>query len=603
MELVTKKEFQELVNFNRLGSNLFVDIVFQLLKFDKMNELYSKHHDKSATQFIDDLFDNLEIKFEIPDSDLLRIPKKDAFITVSNHPYGGLDGLILYKIISSVRPDYKVMANFLLQKIDPLKDCFFPVNPFEAFKEKKSSFSGLRHALDHVIEDHPLGIFPAGEVSTYNFEDKRIIDKQWSNGALKFIMNCEVPVVPVYFSGNNSILFHMLGQLHPMLRTAKLPSELFNKKEILVQVRIGKPISVKEQDNLGSVKEYGRYLRARTYCLGNSLEINNFYKKPFMAVKQEREPIMNGVLESVLVEEFKDIEHDYMLMEMKNFKVFCAPADRIPNIIHEIGRLREITFREIGEGTNKSIDLDQYDVYFHHLVIWDEEARKIVGAYRIGKGKDIIEQFGIRGFYVRSLFKIHKGMKGILSESLELGRSFIVKEYQRKPLSLYLLWKGIFHFLIMNNEYRYLVGPVSISSEFSSFSKSLMVALIRSKYFNEELSLLIKPKKNYKIPKKFNDEIQTLIKDSDIDKIDNIINELETGLKMPVLLKKYLSLNARIIGFNVDPLFNNCIDGLMILDLFNVPQEVVKSFSKEMLDEKSEISKITLLRTTFGNHE
>lgn len=586
---------QELVNYKRFGSDVFTDIVFQILKLDKVNELYSNLVGKDKNDFIDKLLEYVEVQYELVHSDLERIPGKGAFIIIANHPYGGLDGLILYKIISSVRPDFKVMANFMLQRIEPIKDCFFPVNPFDTAKSGKSSFKGLRHALDHILDDKPLGIFPAGEVSSYNLAENRIADKQWNQAAMKFIMNCEVPVIPVYFSGHNSVLFQALGQIHPLLRTARLPSELFNKKDKTIHIRIGKPISVKEQGTFSNAKEYGRYLRARTYSLGNSLEVNDFYKKN---IKKEQDDIMSGVSLNVLLDEIQNLKATRQLFEMNEYSVFCAPAEEIPNTLHEIGRLREITFREVGEGTNKSIDLDQFDIYYNHLVIWDSKNKKIVGAYRIGKGKEILEQYGMKGFYVRNLFKIDKAMKPIFEQSLELGRSFIVKEYQKKAMPLFLLWKGIFYFLLKNPGYRYLIGPVSISNEFSKFSKSLIVSFIQSKHFNHELSQLVKPRKSFKIPKKHRPELDCLVEEntSDIDRIDSIVHELESDLRIPVLLKKYLSLNAKIIGFNVDPHFNNCLDGLLILDIFDVPQEVVNAYSRELEESNSDLSTINLLR-------
>ncbi|MGM0408611.1 MAG: GNAT family N-acetyltransferase, partial [Bacteroidota bacterium] len=265
----------------------------------------------------------------------------------------------------------------------------------------------------------------------------------------------------------------------------------------------------------------------------------------------------------------------------------CAPSTEMPNCMHEIGRLREITFREVGEGTNRSMDIDEYDFYYNQLIVWDDEEMKIVGAYRIGKGKDIIAQYGLHGFYIHSLFKIRKKFLPILNESIELGRSFIIKEYQRKPLPLFLLWKGLLFFLLKNADYRYLIGPVSISNDFSKFSKSLIVEFLKAYHYDEELAKFIKPRKKFVVkPDKLVDrKIFIQNEQGDVSKIDQLIQDIESNYKFPILLKKYMQLNSKIIGFNVDPNFNNALDGLIILDIFDVPQNFIKSLSKELNDE------------------
>ncbi|MGQ9621353.1 MAG: GNAT family N-acetyltransferase, partial [Bacteroidales bacterium] len=287
-----------------------------------------------------------------------------------------------------------------------------------------------------------------------------------------------------------------------------------------------------------------------------------------------------------LCEELDRVKKDYELFTTRNYSILCAPTYIIPNIFREIGRLREITFREVGEGTNKGIDIDRYDFYYQHLFIWDNDEQRLVGAYRLGKGKDIISLYGIKGFYISSLFKIKKSFSTVLSQSIELGRSFIVKDYQKKVIPLFLLWKGIMIFLLKHSEYRYLIGPVSISNDLSKFSKSLLVEFIYKWFFNDEFARYIKPRKSF-VPEPHKISDRTVIIDTserDINKIESIIIDVEEGYRMPVLLKKYLEINGKIIGFNIDPKFNNCLDGLMILDVYEAPAEIVSGLSREMND-------------------
>ncbi|MCB2196284.1 MAG: lysophospholipid acyltransferase family protein [Bacteroidetes bacterium] len=587
MDLVSSKDISKAIHFEKFGGEVIAKFLMQLLKLNKVNRMYSENLDKSGIDFIKAVIEALEFTFDVSEEDLKRIPRDNPFIIVANHPFGGIDALILVKIFAEIRPDFKAMANFLLQKVEPIKDFLFPVNPFETRKEVKSSFIGIKGALEHLAEGKCLAIFPAGEVSSFQHESGVIQDREWQPSVLKFIKKANVPVVPIYFHGTNSRIFHLLGQLHPVLRTAKLPSELFNKKKKNIKIRIGNPIPVKEQNEFTDIAHYGRYLRARTYALGTRLEAKKFYLPSFQPKLKKVEPIAEQGHKSLLVDEINSLIENYSLFDNKNYRIFCAPSIEMPHTLNELGRLREITFREVGEGTNRSIDIDEYDFYYHQLVIWDQDEQKIVGAYRIGKGKDIIAQYGLNGFYITSLFRIKKDFLPYLSESIELGRSFIVKEYQRKPLPLFLLWKGLLFFLLKNTEYRYLIGPVSISNDFSKFSKSLIVEFVKKFHYRNDLARYIKPRKKFKVkPDKIVDR-ELFINDesADVTKLDNLIFDIESTYKFPILLKKYLQLNSKLIGFNIDPKFNNALDGLMILDIYDVPESFIKALSKELNDD------------------
>jgi putative hemolysin len=587
MQLVTSKDISKVIHLNKFGGEVLAKLLMQVLKFNKVNKVYSQTKDKEGIEFVNSVIEHLGINYEVSEDDLKRIPENNPFIVIANHPFGGVDAIILLKIFTEIRPDFKAMVNFLLQKIVPLKDVIFPVNPFETHKNVKSSFTGLKNVMFHLEQGHCLGIFPAGEVSSYQSDSLIIQDREWQPSILKFIKKAKVPIIPVYFHGTNSRIFYLLGQIHPILRTAKLPSELFNKKNKAIKIRIGNPISVKEQDKFTDIAHFGRYIRAKTYALGTSIEVKKFYRHSFYPKVKKVEPVAEPANQEALTKEVKSLIEKFLLFENRNFKIWCAPSTEMPLSMHEIGRLRELTFREIGEGTNRSMDMDEYDFYYNQLVVWDDDENKIVGAYRIGKGKDIIAQYGLPGFYIHSLFKIRKKFLSVLNESIELGRSFIIKEYQRKPLPLFLLWKGLLLFLLKNTDYRYLIGPVSISNDFSKFSKSLIVEFIKTYHYNDELAKFIKPRKKFVVkPDKIVDRKIFLEEEqSDVAKIDQLIQDIESNYKFPILLKKYLQLNSKIIGFNIDPNFNNALDGLIILDIFDVPQNFIKGLSKELNDE------------------
>ncbi|MDZ7848555.1 MAG: lysophospholipid acyltransferase family protein [Owenweeksia sp.] len=270
ISLVNKGDIARVVKLDRFGSSVLAQPIMDILRISDVNEVYEKFDELRGVDFIDAILKEFKVEFDYYEEELKRIPKEGPFITVSNHPLGGIDGIILIKLISQVRPDYKVMANFLLQKVEPLKEYFMPVNPFEN-KDLKSSFTGIKESMGHVRQGHGLGVFPAGEVSTYQFEERKVVDKAWEEGVMKMIKKMEVPVVPIYFKARNSAFFYLLAMLHPTLRTAKLPSELRHQRNKSIRLRIGRQIPLKEQQGFPELNHYTAFLRQRTYPLAPGL--------------------------------------------------------------------------------------------------------------------------------------------------------------------------------------------------------------------------------------------------------------------------------------------------------------------------------------------
>jgi putative hemolysin len=569
------------------GGEYFAKFLMYVLRFNKLNKIYEQIASKNGIEFIDEIINILEFKIEFDENELKKIPAAGPLIAVANHPFGGFDGLLLIKYLSAIRPDVKVIGNFLLQKVNPVSDYFISNNPFDTKKQvtnKISNYQGITEAINHINNNGILCIFPAGDLSTYGTFNN-ITDQVWQFPAVKFVKKARVPVVPVLFQGTNTRLFHLFAKIHPSLRHVRLPSELLNKRHKTIKIRIGSPVSVEEQDKFNDIYQFSRFIRAKTYSMESSLEVKRFFNYNLKAYSRPQ-PIIDPVLKEMILKEIQKIREDYTLFNIRNYTAFCAPSKNIPNILNEIGRLREITFRDVGEGTNRSIDIDEFDLYYNQMFIWDETNNRIVGAYRIGKGKDILDQYGKRGFYLHSLFRISDDFKPVLKESLELGRSFVIKEYQRKPMPLFLLWKGILYFLLKNPEYRYLIGPVSISNNYSKISKDLIIRFIMRNHFNWKMASFVKPRKSYKF-RSDNPDINILMENMghDINRLDKVIGDLdELNSGLPVLLKKYIKLNSKIIAFNVDPKFNNSLDGLIVLDVYDVPKNTIESLSKEAND-------------------
>lgn len=586
MGLVTAKEVASAINMSKYGvlGTFSGWLLMKVLKISTLNKIYDRNKHLEDVTFLNAVLDDLQIKFEIPEEDLKRLPKDGSYITISNHPLGGIDGLLLLKLMLEKEPNFKIIANFLLHRIEPMKKYIMPVNPFENHKDAKSSVIGIKETLRHLKEGKPLGIFPAGEVSTYR-DGELVVDKPWEEGAIKLIRKAKVPVVPIYFHAKNSRLFYYLSTMNDTLRTAKLPSELLTQKDRVIKVRIGKPISVAEQNEIESFEDYSEFLRRKTYMLANPFEKEHkLLNTPTLKLPKSPKEIVRATDQNKIEAEVNKLrDKDCRLLQSKNYEVFFADAKAIPNILHEIGRLREITFREVGEGTNESIDIDKFDQYYHHMFLWDEETKKISGAYRMGLGSEIYPKYGIEGFYLNDLFRFEPELNDMMLNSIEMGRAFIIKEYQQKPMPLFLLWKGIIHTTLRYPEHKYLIGGVSISNQFSDFSKSLMIEFMKSNYYDPYIAQYIHPKKAYKV--KLKDADKDFIFDeaeSDLNKFDKIIDELEPGnLRLPVLIKKYIKQNARVVAFNVDPLFNNAIDGLMYIRIADIPESTMKPVIEE----------------------
>ncbi|KGL59946.1 MULTISPECIES: lysophospholipid acyltransferase family protein [unclassified Polaribacter] len=590
MALVTSKEIAQVIGLEKLGFlGTFTGwLLIKILRISVINSIYNKNKDKPVLDFLDGVIDELQIEFEVPEEDLKRIPKDGPFISVSNHPLGGVDGILILKLLLEHRSDYKTLSNFLIHRIEPLKPHTITVNPFEDHKDAKSSIGGIKQALGHIKAGNSLGIFPAGEVSTFK-EGKLMVDKPWEEGAVRLIKKAEVPIIPIYFHAKNSKFFYMLNKISGTLRTAKLPSELLNQKNKIIKIRIGKPISVKDQKEFENINAFSDFIRRKTYMLANPFEKKNkiLSTEKIKIKKSSKEITPQKSIDSFAKEVDVLRENNGRLLESKNYEVFFAKAKQIPNLLHEIGRLREITFRDVGEGTKKSIDLDKYDRYYYHMFLWDRKTNCLAGSYRMGLGKEIYKKYGINGFYVQTLFRIEPELHQMMENTIEMGRAFIIKEYQQKPMPLFLLWKGIVHVTLRYPEHKYLMGGVSISNQFSDFSKSLMIEFMKSHYYDPYIAQYIYPKKEFKV--KLKDDDKDFVFDAtkaDMQKFDKIIDEIEPGaLRIPVLIKKYVKQNARLVAFNVDPKFNNAVDGLMYIKVADIPESTVKPVMEEFQAE------------------
>ena len=588
-QVVTKTDLKKALGLKGFFGSCVAGMAYGYLRLGKINRLFDAAADYQGREFADHLLENMNIRIDVSPEQLGSIPKEGGFVMVSNHPFGGIEGVMLLSAIAKVRPDFKLMANFILSHIPNLKECFFSVNPFEKNPEWKSSVGGIKGAVQHIAAGNALGVFPAGEVSRYHGHDFPE-DLPWSNSIARMIKSANVPVIPVFWDGRNSKWFYMVDKIHSMLGTARLTKELINKHDRCFNLQIGKPITPAELETYEKPADLAAYLRSRSYAL----EANVKNEKP-ATVNEKWAPVEQPRDRQLLVQELEAIRDKGFLFSAATYDCFLADYNEIPNLMHELGRLREEAFRFIGEGTGKSLDTDEFDCHYKHLILWDNKKQQVAGAYRLGLGNEIMATKGIKGFYISTLFGFDPAFGETLKKTIELGRSFVTVEYQREVLPLVLLLRGLAAVVIKHPEIEHFIGPVSISSWYPKFYQSMIVRYVSEKHpVNPELANMAKPT----MP--FHEDFlkvdpDVLMKENmeSIDKFDKFMFRLSNGeYRLPTLFKKYLKLNAKFLCFNVDPDFNDTLDALLFLTFTDFPEnEVMPLFRDGTEEEQIEVRK------------
>lgn len=559
--------------------------VEKLLAIDKINQIYYEASSKQdpGDHFAGKVLDTMRVEYDVRDEDLERIPVKGPVVVVANHPFGGLEGLVLASLLKSVRPDVKLMANFLLERIPDLRDFFIFVDPFGGAGSAKTNIKPLKETMAWLKGGGALGVFPAGEVSHIDVRKGGIVDPAWSTTIARIVKHAGAPVLPVYFAGSNSIIFQLMGLVHPRLRTAMLPHEFVNKIDKTIHVRVGNLIPFKTLEPMADA-EFMDYIRLRTYNLANRKKSSQKKRRISIPVRIARpadvQPVVEAESADVLEAELRGLPPDRKVFESGELEVYAATARQIPCILREIGRLRELTFRAANEGTGQAIDLDRFDDYYTHVFIWHRGKKEVVGAYRLGKSDEIMAQLGKKGLYTSTLFRYRKKLLRSISPALEMGRSFIRSDYQKSYSSLLVLWKGLAHYVARNPDYKILFGPVSINNEYQTTSRQLLVSFLKVNEFLPDFAKLVKarkPMRSNPLKKWRNRKIKTVVKN--IDEVESFIADIETDLKgVPILLRQYLKLGGKLLAFNIDPDFSYVLDGLILVDLTKTDPKVLDRY-------------------------
>ena len=579
-KVINKSEVKKSMKIPGIPGSLLAAMTMKIAGLDKLNELYDRLADYTGVEFADKVLEHLEITLNVNTPALENIPKEGGVVITSNHPFGGLDGLAALSILGKVRKDVKILTNFILSKVPNVSDHFIPINTTYAFgKFTAPTISGLRQAEEHLLKGGLLVIFPAGEVSSWNNQGKVVEDAEWMTYISRQVRRSKCPVIPMYFHGKNSKYFQWLGRISTKLSDLRFTGEIFDKKGKEIKVRIGSVIQHAELEKFQEDKIVAKFLRSRSYML----EADTIEKDESVYTTRLGDFVPTDVLLKEL-EENKDAH----LFDVGTLSCYLFDYSRIPNIMREIAVRREEAFRAVGEGTNTSADTDTYDVYYKHLVLWDNTTKDLVGAYRLGLGADILREKGIHGFYADTLFRYSDKFAPVLEKCVELGRSFVCVSHQKDTLALMLLLKGLFYTLMKYPEYKYLIGPVSISSWYPMLYRSVMIHYLKQFHRNPAYDDMTNPKTPF-VPDFGRVDPDALLfgKTANLEMFDRYLLRMSGGqYRLPPLLKKYIKMGSKIIDYNVDPDFNYCVDGLIMLALEDIPTDDLDSLSREFGDRE-----------------
>lgn len=518
----------------------------------------------------------LNLNYEV--EGLENIPKEGACVIVCNHPHGMSDGLMFGDIAMKVRSDVRIVVNEFLHHVRGMRPYQITVDVYGGEAAKRANMQGMREMLRWLKDGHCLLVFPSGSAATWSWKDKRVIDDPWQTNISAIIRKTGATVVPMHFSGHNGLFFQTVSVLAKGIRSNFLAREILRDGKTLHHAKLGKPIVPSTIATNETDEELTDFLRLNSMMLR--------YPAPEKAKHPpaaSQEPIEGSVAPEVLEAEIAALPAECLSAcnEHAHLKVYIAEAAQIPNMMRELGIQRERTFRAVGEGTGKSIDLDEYDSHYVHLVMWNTEQRKLAGAYRIGRTDTILDsEKGFKGVYNSAFFDFKPELQQMLRRGIEMGRAFITPEFQRHPASLDTLWMGIGHFLCQHPEYRYMYGTVSVSSEYKPSTRALILSYLKHHCMNEELEKQVKA---YYPPTSLNlySEDERLVEKGvkDLRLLGNMVAALEDdGKPIPVLLRQYLRLGGEMLSFGIDEDFGGTLDGLVLIDLCKTPARILKRF-------------------------
>jgi len=507
-----------------------------------------------SREFCSRLQERLGLTIDADDSELRHIPESGPVVVVANHSFGLTDAVITSNLLFRRREDIRYLANKEVLAVDGVRELVFPVDLSESAEARRMNARSVRESLQWLDKGGLLVIFPAGEVAHWRWSRLSVTEAAWSENPVRLARRSGATLVPMWIEGGNSAAFHLAGIAHPALRTAMLPREFLRRRDYSVSVRIGHAAPAQWVDRRGD--RATEYLQTRCESLRPRSRRAAFRLRPLRAVGP-------AVAREELEREIAALPAERRLSRGAELEVWMTTMNESPMMLREIGRLREETFRAVGEGTGKVRDLDRFDSTYRQLVLWDPAAGAVAGGYRFHT---------LPGGYVDTLFRLAPEFHTRLGPAIELGRSFITAAYQRRFESLLLLWKAIGAFVAANPEFGTLYGPVSISNAYSPLARASLVAGLRKLAWRGDLAAHAKPRLPFV-------SFQKPVVAYDLAELDALVTDIDgAGMGIPILVKHYLKLGGQFAGFHVDPAFSNSLDGLIAVNLRQTPRKLLERY-------------------------
>ncbi len=532
---------------------------------------------------------HLPLNYEV--TGLENIPAEGPCVIVSNHPHGMSDGLMIGDIAMKVRSDIRIVVNDFLHCVRGMRPYQITVDVYGGTAAMQANMKGMREIIKWLRDGHCLILFPSGSAASWSPKDGRVVEDPWQVNMATIIRKMGAPVIPMHFSGQNGPLFQMVTQLCKDKRSALLPREIKRDRRTLHHVKIGRPIPASRMEILPDDAALSDHLRLSSMILRYSAEPashSNPVPRPMVEIDSPESP-------EVLQQELDSLPQDEHLLYTHRgtgMQIFTAKGCDIPHMLHEIGVQREITFRAVGEGSGLACDTDEYDQYYDHLIMWDPAARRLAGAYRMGRTDEIVQARGVTGIYNTEFFTLGNDFVNHVKNGLEMGRAFITAPYQKHPASLDTLWMGIGRFVCKHPHYRYLYGTVSVSSDYSVRSRTLIYEYLKCHCLHAQLAKHVQAKTPPANMDLLSEDARLLPTGlNDLRLLSAMVSDTEPGgQSIPVLLRQYLRLGGEMISFNVDSEFGDTLDCLVLVDLHRAPERLITRYCGAPLNSAGEAS-------------
>lgn len=558
-----EKKFPKIKEKENVLKKSLLKIAKKIVHEDSINQFLSQNSHLKGFDFVDAVLDYFDFDYTVSSNDLQNIPSTGKVIIIANHPLGGLDALCLLKLVGQIRKDVKILANDFLVGFEALHSLMIPLDNFKDRQSKES----IKKIYEALKNEEAIIIFPAGEVSRAT--PKGVKDPAWNKGFLNFAKNSNSAILPIFLDAKNSKTFYTISLINKTFSTLLLSNEMFNKKSKNINIKIGQIIPSENITPKGLNKDF----------------LVNLYKKHLYALKkgkksffQTQSAIAHPVSKIDLYNELKKSPLLGQTNDGKKIYLYDYVEDSI--VLKELGRLREISFRKVGEGVNKKRDIDKYDVYYQHIILYDKNELEIVGAYRIGNSDVIFKEFGTKGFYSNTLFQFNDEFMFYLQNSIELGRSFVQPKYWGTR-ALDYLWYGIGAYVKANPNIKYMFGPVSISGAFPAIAKDMLV-FYYNYYYSSEKNLV-----EARTPFSYSSHIYDIkefftLEDKKRDFKSLKIALSNIGVNVPTLYKQYSELTnddgVKFLDFNVDKNFGDCIDSFILVEIDKIKDNMKQRY-------------------------